>query len=292
MSEIDKVWDLLPLKPGEYHHVWARGEGKPDFALCLRSKRGLERFRKWTTVQKMNAYIGCNPLKHAVNFRAKAHDVSRIATIFLDIDPIPDLCGEPVFFAGELLEKLAAEGFCRQEISMIDSGRGIQLWISMDVPLEGHDKVRALVHHLAESMGERFACKLDTSVTDLPRVMRLPGTVNQKTGRPATVVRAATETVSAESWEHAPMHEMPKSQVPEISSQRLDVILCSIPAIAVDFILIGVELDRHKACYTTMKSLSEAGVPADAALQLTLKGAALSSLDPGHVYHTHEQVYG
>lgn len=291
MTEVDKVWDLLPLKPGEYHHCWARGEGKPDFALCLRSKRGLERFRNWTTVQKMNAYIGANPLKHSVNFRAKAHDVSRIRTMFLDIDPTGDN-PNPLEFSGLLTRALYLEGVCIEEITVVDSGRGVQLWVSMDVPLEGHGKVRALVHYLANVVGERHACKLDTSVTDLPRVMRLPGTVNQKTGRTATVLQAATETIFAESWAHAPMHEMPKSQVPVISSQRLDVILCGLPAIAIDFILIGVELDRHKACYTTMKSLSEAGVSADAALQLTLKGAALSSLDPGHVYHTHEQVYG
>jgi hypothetical protein len=45
-----------------------------------------------------------------------------------------------------------------------------------------------------ESLGG--GCKIDPTVSDLPRVMRCPGTINMKTGRQATVINGLTDVYS------------------------------------------------------------------------------------------------
>jgi len=290
MTQIDMTWNLLPLLKDEYHHLFAKHKDGRKFGMCIKTRRGLDRFVEWANEEKFDAYIGANPLHKTVAFRPRAHDVSRIRAIVFDIDPVAPKAA-PRLFAHRLHSDLANDHQGMLEsVVHVDSGRGVQLWVLMMAGKpELQPRAKQFVRRYAKQFGEDYGSIVDTACTDLPRVVRMPGTFNQKTGREATILSGA-EPLMSEWW----LECQPKPSAPERPvrpAESLEWILCTLPDLAVDYIQNGVELERHKACYTAMKSLHEVGVEADVALQLTLKGATMSSLDPAHVHYTFEQVY-
>ena len=190
----------------------------PDHVIRLFAKRGetrvgdyarsfaeLERFVK--ACEGMNIYVALNPTKSTVGTRHNANDVTHWRYFPLDIDPVePE--ANPVAATEHVLERaqewfgINLEGDNRP--TLIDSGRGIQVWMRLPdydlnsaPPIELPEGVsfrkavrKAMshwLHRFADDAGTLYGCRVDTTCSDLPRVMRCPGTVNTKTGRVAKI---------------------------------------------------------------------------------------------------------
>jgi hypothetical protein len=146
---------------------------------------------------------------------------------------------------------------------------------------------------------------VDTTCSDLARVVRCPGSVNQKTGRRAVVEHVAAGPgidvsvlmrYNTTAVEYTP-------QAPAETSNLLS-ILPHLNVRARTFILEGAASPgRHSACYATCKNLQELGVPRERAFEWLIMGARRCweavkiewegrSLPQSEVERIVKQVYG
>lgn len=213
-SEIERIWNLLPHPEGTVTRVFARnrdtGALDGDFA---RSWREMLHFAR-ANVDKQ-VYVCPNPATSTGGVRHSATDVSHWSYLLLDMDPIEDMFDAEKALEAALLAlgEWMGKDFKARRPLIIDSGRGRQAWIRLhDIVL--NDACEPGLHwpngyemdeqwcsrstarrvngywlsKLSEHLGLIHGCSLDTSTSDLPRPMRMPGTFNQKTGRMARVV--------------------------------------------------------------------------------------------------------
>lgn len=208
-SEIERCWDLLPHPAGTVVRVFARnrdtGELDGDFA-----RNAGEMFHFARINADKQVYVCPNPCREGtVGTRHNAKDVTHWSYLLIDMDPIEDVFDPaPALEAALLwLGEWSGRDFGRPERRplIIDSGRGRQAWVRLeDITLMDEKRIdwhpelqeRRVARKvngywlakIAERIGMCHGCKVDTSTSDLPRPMRMPGTFNQKTGRMARIV--------------------------------------------------------------------------------------------------------
>src|SRR5262245_43933024 len=134
-------------------------------------------------------YIALNPVRptHPPSAAAKDADIVRRANVVVDVDPtrpadtnatdVEKAAARAVATAAR--EYLAGIGF--PEPAVIDSGNGYHLMYRVELPND--DATRDLVKRWLNALAARFdtdAAKVDTSVFNASRVVRLPGTRNTK----------------------------------------------------------------------------------------------------------------
>ena len=218
--EVKELWDLLP-HPSPLHVVrmFARNEGRRmgDFA---RSPVEMERFIRSAEAKDMNVYVAPNPTMSTTGARHAAADVTHWSYLLLDMDPVEEEY-EPLKGLEEALLWLGEWGgrdFSKRRPLIIHSGRGAQAWVRLaDIHLYENvvgmtdDKVqqdgvnlvttrktaRKTMGHwlkkISEKLGTIHGCRLDSCTSDLPRVMRMPGTRNIKTGIEARILEPSRE---------------------------------------------------------------------------------------------------
>lgn len=207
-TQLTQLWEWLP-RPTEEHVVrlFARDASGGMVGDYARTYRELAQFVECFNGKK-NIYVALNPTTYTIGKRHATSDVTHWSFFPVDIDP--DTPDAPVAKTTDLvLEYMRSEFSLKDEPIVIDSGRGRQLWYRLnDYPLShvaiaspavgeipaGHARraMRYWLSCIADAMPEDTGCKIDPTVSDLPRVMRCPGTVNLKTGRTATVVNGMT----------------------------------------------------------------------------------------------------
>lgn len=126
----------------------------------------------------MNHYFTPSPIKPGVSGRPKAADVVAARRLLVDADPAPD---------EEIAKQVASAvyGWCAEKgvhAVLVDSGRGHQVLVGTAADL---DRPRASMFF--RTRFERPGAKLDHT-HDAARLVRLPGSVNHKTGRTARIV--------------------------------------------------------------------------------------------------------
>jgi hypothetical protein len=115
------------------------------------------------------------------------HDIERRRWVLIDIDPIrpAGICSTDAerdaahVKAAEISDHLARLGF--PEPITMGSGNGAYLLYPVDLPND--DASRTLVQGFLNALGERFndaVVKIDSSVYNAARIIRVPGTLNAK----------------------------------------------------------------------------------------------------------------
>lgn len=216
-SEIERCWNLLPHPEGTVVRVFARnrdtGALDGDFA-----RNAAEMFHFASVNVDKQVYVCPNPCRRTTGTRHNAQDVTHWSYLLIDMDPIEDIYDPALAVEQALfwLGRWTGMDFEKTKPLIIDSGRGRQVWLRLDDhPLQPDGQVKddAVMQddgslkfyrawdrrtcrkvngywlgRLATQLGMIHGCKVDTSTSDLPRPMRMPGTYNQKTQRMATIV--------------------------------------------------------------------------------------------------------
>lgn len=213
-SPFHEIWPLLPRPDSATVLRWFARKGKEmvgDYAVTPDELASAAR-----QYQHLNFYIMPNPTNDRCGTRVSAKEITHWSWFLLDIDPVAETYDAPAALEEALtwMSDWWGKDLTRRRPLIIDSGRGMQAWVrlsdlrcddaaAIDESVEQSGRVRRKVatyamsywlRQLGDKLGECHGCRVDTSCSDLPRVMRCPGTYNQKTGRMASLSNGSTET--------------------------------------------------------------------------------------------------
>lgn len=265
--------------------MFARGQGRV-FGYTVDSHVQLAEATQWCDANGFNSYWQINPTRRRGGTKCETDDITHWCFLPFDIDPVADNA-VPLLALYEYEDRLVGlmpDDFEVSNRLLIDSGRGIQALYPCS-PLELGQAGRygigqfmsRLMHTLLKDVGTVHGCVLDTSCSDLPRVMRMPYTTNQKSGRQASFI-AKPGAVS--------IHSLPDLPAPDTHQQVLEIAegndwidyMGALTVTARRFIQEGhTAPGRHKAAAATMLSLQERGANRHTTRDALLIGAALSS---------------
>lgn len=310
-SQIGYLWEVLPHPPGSVVRLFSRGGDSRggDFA---RNAREIEQFAR--AFSDRNIYVAPNPTACTSGERHSAADVTHWSYFLIDMDPVEEkysakaALDAALYLLGKWLkEDFSVERGVRPII--IDSGRGMQAWIRLnDLVLD--ERMRSIARRvngfwlkkLDAELGLTHGCRIDTSVSDLPRVMRCPGTVNIKTGRMAKFVNTSAHVytgLAERMHAQVPEKALTDPDVPEgvAPGQPWQFVYHHLTITAQTYLTQGqAEPGRHRAMWHTAKKLFELGVTRrEARKALTwanrLQGEE-EELEPEQIEHALDTSYG
>jgi hypothetical protein len=275
-----KGWDLLSWK-GEAQ--WFARKDDKVLGGRLRSLDALIGTIRNAEALGWNLYLNANPTQHVRGKKKLSReDVTRWRYIVVDLDPTAEALAPPQ----PGVEHLPSQHLLHAH--RIFSGRGYQYWL----PIIGASEIGHLASsctsfadplnpHAVETVMRGYlkaldVCssvwapgwKVDPTCSDLGRVVRCPGSVNQRTGRRSTVENVSTQLVDIEELApYAAQAPQPQAVARLEKTSNLYDVLPHLNVRARTFILEGAESPgRHSACYATCQNLQELGVPAYKAL--------------------------
>ena len=312
-DEACTIWESLP-HPSRDHviRLFARknSEVLGDFA---RNAKEIYRFANAYNGE-YNCYICPNPTLRADGTRHRADDVTHWSYFFFDIDPLKGVeNADPV---GALDSALAAftgisgHNLFEHSPTIIDSGRGMQAWFrGVDYDLEKEPQYRGMsrramsywLGRVQQRIGTHNGCKLDPSVSDLPRPMRLPGTINLKTGREAKVLKFQEKPFP---WLQfllvggCPKEILIQPELPQArEGARWQEVFKALTITAQDYLQTGAEQPgRHRKVWHSAKTLAERGVGRGQAAKAIYRANKLrgkdEELSPAEIEHALDTAYG
>lgn len=286
VEQLKLLWSLLPHpSPEHVVRLYSRtkdGQGRVgDYARTLTE---LKRFVK--SAGTKNVYVAPNPTQTKTGQRHSTADVTHWSYFLLDIDPVKDAIEPNPENALEIaliwLGTWWGYDFSVERPTIIDSGRGRQAWFRLgDHELDDNLTIETLSRKAARkamgywlnrvntSLATNSECQVDTSTSDLPRLMRCPGTLNQKTGRMARIVEPGQQFpgLAQKLIELTPATVFAEPDVSEVIPGRTwQMAFQDLTKTAQQYLLHGMEEGgRHKAVFSTARKLCEVGVSIDEA---------------------------
>lgn len=224
-------------------------------------------------------YLQANPSREVPgHVKLAREDITHWRYITVDLDPGPDALDVPL---------KGWPGHC------IFSGRGYQYWvpIASTPPLSDAWGSSYITASRVESIMRgylSFVAKqcfddlkgwiVDTSCSDLARVVRCPGSVNQKSGKRSQVLsKLDPPWPELQYLEHYAL-EVPEPPKPISPTESLNLlgVLPHLNGSSREFILNGATSPgRHRRLYSTTKNLYELGIPKGTALAWVENGCSL-----------------
>lgn len=166
---------------------WKRPGG--TFTAELKDPQDTARFVDMLTHSitdgRVDMWFGINPVSRAVTRgRGTVKDVSRLAALYADLDVKPGAC--PDLDTARVLIDDVSDVLVMRPVAIIHSGHGLQpIWpiepVSAETLSYPHDATKLLqrFRHVVEFVAACHGCTVDP-VFDLPRILRVPDTVNWK----------------------------------------------------------------------------------------------------------------
>jgi hypothetical protein len=307
-----ELWACLPHpSPAHVVRLFAKDSKGRLYGDFARGPWEIDRFV--TEHKEHDVYIAPNPTLRCSGTRHSAADVSHWSFFFLDVDPVEER-NDPHLFLAQALD-LLEDKVCKRldQCITLDSGRGTQAWIRLEdwpitnntaeIGISGKNARKVMgwwLTHLASILGTMYGCRLDTTVSDLPRVMRMPGTVNTKTGKMATFIRTS-------QWQHEGLAQLlavgtPDSvfNEPEISVLPVgtpwQMVFTKLTLQAQNYLTKGKEdPGRHTTCWHTARKLQELGIDiTQARIALQYANSILGeemALSPADIEHALKTAY-
>jgi hypothetical protein len=246
--------------------------------------------RALTNLTRLNydCFCNINPTRPVAK-KAARPDCLSFSRILLDFDPAT---GEPLVWErirGAVTDVLGERGILPEMVTAIHTGRGIHCYLHL-TPLRLKDDIHRqqveratshLLRSLSQSLPSEFPARLDSITSDLARVARCPGTINQKCGRMAHIIQVASRTTPAAFTDWLLEQPVPPSSSPsrvaQVDSQNLWRLLPHLTDTAQQFLCEGApEGRRHHDAFATARSLREHGVPPGQALEWVSLGGSKS----------------
>lgn len=323
LEHTELLWSLLPHPEGSVVWYFARKDGANvgDFA---NSAQELHIATQDYSNDGYNVYIQMNPTRRRGGTRSSTADITHWSWLLLDIDPVEDY-PNPAVALDAYVERVNTTLGTYLRPTIIHSGRGMQAWVRLEdlvfddidsgvpddsilvagdppkpISLRRRTARLALSHLLrsvAKNVGEVAGCRLDTSCSDLPRVMRMPGTINQKTGKMAFIARVGSvnQYVASDMVKATPPEAFVVREIDPIEGGRKwQDVVSALTLRAANFIRFGTEEPgRHATIYATLMSLRDHGVLEDEARKAVTWGnnATTPPLEESEVERIIKQVY-
>jgi hypothetical protein len=230
-------------------------------------------------------YVHLNPsVARQFSPKANASDVTHFTNLLVDIDPL-SADAEPrkaLDAATTALEAILPGS--TEASSVVYSGRGFQVWVHFekqdlhscpDLRYRVNRATHALLTLVGRRTGSAFDCRVDTSCSDLSRVARLPGSVNQKTGQLASYLREdytrLLDIGSLLVFDSGPPVRTDAPKLPPGSP--VGFVLPHLTLKAATFLTEGVDSPgRHASAYAAAASLREAGIELETAAEWVVRG--------------------
>lgn len=268
-DEAEKAWSLLSWE-GEIQWFAAKeepGGNKKVMGGRLCSLDALIGTIRNSEALSWNLYCNANPTRRTGKIKVSREDVTHWRYVVIDMDPVGEVLTPP------------GETWMMGVAYRIYSGRGYQYWVPVErtPELSTKDyylKAEQAMAGIIRSVPEQSGWVADTSCSDLARVVRCPGSINQKTGRRAIVEREAatgpTMNILLEYAEQAPEIQ---ERTPIANSGSFIQVWPHLTGTAKKFLVNGTgSPGRHSKCFHTAKLLDELGVS---------KGTAMAWLEVG-----------
>jgi len=242
-----------------------------------------------------NGFIQLNASRLGYKWRPRASHVPAIQAVIVDLDREegqPHTSIEDAQYVQAWL--LAISGLAVGQLAWVDSGRGYQFWILVDnAPPSYARRIPTFLRVLKDSLTLETS-HVDTSVCDLPRLARAPGTFNPRAGRDAILLRSGRPGSYAWLDLFEPLPEPAEHSVPTIASGRWEAYFPHLTGAAQRFILGGaVAGNRHQQAFATAASLRDAGASEAVALAAVSHGAwrCQPRLEQGDAAHAVTTAY-
>lgn len=227
-------------------------------------------------------YVHLNPsVPRQFSPKASARDITHFTNLLVDIDPVSS-DAEPRRALDATLESLEIliPG-STQASSVVYSGRGFQVWLHFEATdLRSDEDQRHAIHRATTSLlglvsAGDFGCRVDSSCSDLSRVARMPGSVNQKTKQTSCYIREDyTKLLDLGSLLVFDAGPPVKTDVPKLPpGSPVGFVLPHLTLKAATFLTEGSPSPgRHAAAYAAAASLREAGIELETAAEWVVRG--------------------
>lgn len=226
---LEQAEEVFALLGHSFLRVFARDQAGHVRGDTMLDPAMLANWSEHGTRMKYGLYVQMNPTRKKGTGRTSGKDITHWQWFLVDLDPIsatPQLDIFREFVEGFMSNYL---GVVHLKYTLIDSGRGWQMWFPLEsVDLDKEVTVRTeslardfelnspeyalntitmplreaapramsywldLLKRRMEQVLPYCGVTIDTSVSDLPRVMRMPFTINQKTGRMTSILRKSS----------------------------------------------------------------------------------------------------
>lgn len=271
------LWPLLTPPKDAYTRYFAKKDGRTVGGI-IHNENHLTSLIQSFYDNGWDAYVQPNPSLSKLGKRGSTADTAQMKWLLVDIDPV----------AGVIVSMpryLTWDGKVWVPTVIVESGRGVQLWYLLNHPLGTQAPTeKELARHItahflrtAKIYGvEEFKWKIDF-LPDLPRLMRMPGTINSKNGKMAELVEVNPRygMLVASLIDRAgppPEHY----ELPKMEGQVWQQVISHLPLSVRKYIMEGVEAgDRHRLAFATAAALRDVGTPFENALVAVYRGSDL-----------------
>lgn len=239
-----------------------------------------------------NVYLGMNPATTWRGIKVRDDQISEVIGLVVDIDPSTDVAWAPSSVSLLIQPALEAVHSTLGRIpytQVLATGRGLQLWLRvLPHPLHSEDDRFAwrgatrqfLLSTEREFVRSASGYRVDTSCSDLSRLVRAPFSINQRTQTKVEVLKTLEHPpINPTSFlELFPTEKPEPFPTPKHPSLKWWKSFHLLTTTAQRFIVEGVsEPGRHSAAYATAASLRDTGIGYKIAERLILHGAARCS---------------
>ena len=273
------------MEASEFLSVFGYGDDIVELRL-LPSAKSLFIKRNEIDPRKVCEDHGGENIYFGVNARSKPGgksdaDVKHACAVFVDIDGLEDLQ-----YVLNAIDDASLPG----PSVVVESGRGLHVYWLLDEPITDLDQWRRLQKGIIRKL-EHLIPEIDSKIHNPSRIMRLPGSVNQKNGKMCRVILANPNTQYA-LIEFPELHETPGIDMPGLAEGSVRLCDIALSDFAIKTLNGKVKKgERNQRFFTLACELKARGVAFAEAHETVVRAALRSGLELKETESLMRQAY-